>query len=239
MEVSNQLCQITRKKFVHVGLRKGVIHIQASFNNTIITVTDVRGQVILWCSAGACGFRSALSHVTSHGSFVETRPSSSVDDGTFFIHENPTFRSDSSLATHGEDTPQNQQSSVPRQDPSEQHRTPGAERSEIVEDPTPSFGVNQYWAPGAERSEIVEDPSIGAIPYMYWTPGAERSEIVEDPSPREHAFQSWTLGSSSEVEIVEDPSGHAIQYRTPPAVRPFGRLRSKRKPAYTSEAKFQ
>nr|YP_003934591.1 ribosomal protein S11 [Myriopteris lindheimeri]ADL29844.1 ribosomal protein S11 [Myriopteris lindheimeri] len=39
------------------GIQKGVIHIQASFNNTIITVTDVRGQVILWCSAGACGFR--------------------------------------------------------------------------------------------------------------------------------------------------------------------------------------
>nr|YP_009549044.1 ribosomal protein S11 [Calciphilopteris ludens]AYW16019.1 ribosomal protein S11 [Calciphilopteris ludens] len=39
------------------GVQKGVIHIQASFNNTIVTVTDVRGQVILWCSAGTCGFR--------------------------------------------------------------------------------------------------------------------------------------------------------------------------------------
>nr|YP_009548871.1 ribosomal protein S11 [Ceratopteris cornuta]AYW15846.1 ribosomal protein S11 [Pteris vittata]QBF44621.1 ribosomal protein S11 [Pteris vittata] len=39
------------------GVQKGVIHIQASFNNTIITVTDVRGQVILWCSAGVCGFK--------------------------------------------------------------------------------------------------------------------------------------------------------------------------------------
>nr|YP_009920287.1 ribosomal protein S11 [Adiantum nelumboides]YP_010341231.1 ribosomal protein S11 [Adiantum reniforme var. sinense]QMQ99247.1 ribosomal protein S11 [Adiantum nelumboides]QOH99658.1 ribosomal protein S11 [Adiantum reniforme var. sinense]UNZ94128.1 ribosomal protein S11 [Adiantum reniforme var. sinense] len=39
------------------GVQKGVIHIQASFNNTIITVTDVRGQVIIWRSAGACGFR--------------------------------------------------------------------------------------------------------------------------------------------------------------------------------------
>lgn len=36
---------------------KGVIHIQASFNNTIVTVTDVRGQVVSWCSAGVCGFR--------------------------------------------------------------------------------------------------------------------------------------------------------------------------------------
>nr|YP_009258654.1 ribosomal protein S11 [Coleochaete scutata]ANI25711.1 ribosomal protein S11 [Coleochaete scutata] len=38
---------------------KGVIHIQASFNNTIVTITDVRGQVISWSSAGACGFKGA------------------------------------------------------------------------------------------------------------------------------------------------------------------------------------
>nr|WIA68540.1 ribosomal protein S11 [Pellia epiphylla] len=38
-------------------LPKGVIHIQASFNNTIVTVTDIRGQVVSWSSAGACGFK--------------------------------------------------------------------------------------------------------------------------------------------------------------------------------------
>nr|WAJ49605.1 ribosomal protein S11 [Crowea angustifolia var. platyphylla] len=36
---------------------KGVIHVQASFNNTIVTVTDGRGRVISWSSAGTCGFR--------------------------------------------------------------------------------------------------------------------------------------------------------------------------------------
>nr|QYB22032.1 ribosomal protein S11 [Pherosphaera fitzgeraldii]BBF91046.1 ribosomal protein S11 [Pherosphaera fitzgeraldii] len=36
---------------------KGVIHVRASFNNTIVTVTDVRGQVVSWSSAGACGFK--------------------------------------------------------------------------------------------------------------------------------------------------------------------------------------
>lgn len=40
-------------------LPKGVIHIQASFNNTIVTVTDIRGQVVSWSSAGACGFKGA------------------------------------------------------------------------------------------------------------------------------------------------------------------------------------
>nr|YP_009486743.1 ribosomal protein S11 [Piliostigma thonningii]YP_009486778.1 ribosomal protein S11 [Piliostigma thonningii]AWB12966.1 ribosomal protein S11 [Piliostigma thonningii]AWB13001.1 ribosomal protein S11 [Piliostigma thonningii] len=38
---------------------QGIIHIQASFNNTIVTVTDVRGQVISWSSAGTCGFKGA------------------------------------------------------------------------------------------------------------------------------------------------------------------------------------
>nr|YP_010474962.1 ribosomal protein S11 [Corydalis racemosa]UVH69249.1 ribosomal protein S11 [Corydalis racemosa] len=38
---------------------KGVIHIQAGLNNTIVTVTDVRGQVVSWASAGTCGFRTA------------------------------------------------------------------------------------------------------------------------------------------------------------------------------------
>nr|AMC32389.1 ribosomal protein S11 [Oenothera suffrutescens] len=36
---------------------KGVIHVQASFHNTIVTVTDVRGRVISWSSAGTCGFK--------------------------------------------------------------------------------------------------------------------------------------------------------------------------------------
>jgi ribosomal protein S11 len=36
---------------------KGVIYVQASFNNTIVTVTDVRGQVLCWYSVDACGFK--------------------------------------------------------------------------------------------------------------------------------------------------------------------------------------
>nr|YP_009435080.1 ribosomal protein S11 [Lobelia laxa]ATG25081.1 ribosomal protein S11 [Lobelia laxa] len=36
---------------------KGVIHVQAGFNNTIVTVTDGQGQVVSSSSAGNCGFR--------------------------------------------------------------------------------------------------------------------------------------------------------------------------------------
>ncbi len=69
---------------VHVGLQKGVIRIQASFNNTIITVTDVRGQVILWCSAGACGFREtrkSTPFATQAAAAAENAIRASMDRG--------------------------------------------------------------------------------------------------------------------------------------------------------------
>ncbi len=37
----------------------GVVHIKSSFNNTIITVTDLRGNVIAWTSAGNVGFKGS------------------------------------------------------------------------------------------------------------------------------------------------------------------------------------
>ncbi len=43
------------KKIVH----HGVAHIQASFNNTIITITDTEGNVVAWSSAGGIGFKGS------------------------------------------------------------------------------------------------------------------------------------------------------------------------------------
>jgi len=44
-----------KKRVVPVGQ----VHIQATFNNTIVTVTDKKGNVIAFSSAGACGFRGS------------------------------------------------------------------------------------------------------------------------------------------------------------------------------------
>lgn len=38
---------------------KGVIHIQVTFNNTIVTATNLKGEVLSWSSSGACGFKGA------------------------------------------------------------------------------------------------------------------------------------------------------------------------------------
>ena len=37
----------------------GVVHIQATFNNTIVTVTDAGGNTVAWSSAGSLGFRGS------------------------------------------------------------------------------------------------------------------------------------------------------------------------------------
>jgi small subunit ribosomal protein S11 len=43
------------KRVVHTGL----VHVQATFNNTIVTISDVEGNVISWSSAGSLGFRGS------------------------------------------------------------------------------------------------------------------------------------------------------------------------------------
>lgn len=46
-----------RKKKVRQSVRRGQAHIQATYNNTIITLTDQNGNVLAWSSAGARGFK--------------------------------------------------------------------------------------------------------------------------------------------------------------------------------------
>jgi len=47
------------KKKVKKNITHGVCHIQASFNNTIVTFTDPAGNAIAWASAGQLGFRGS------------------------------------------------------------------------------------------------------------------------------------------------------------------------------------
>ena len=49
----------TRKKKVKRAYTKGVAHIHATFNNTIVTISDEQGNVIAWSSAGHMGFKGA------------------------------------------------------------------------------------------------------------------------------------------------------------------------------------
>ena len=49
------------KRVVHSGLA----HIQASFNNTIVTITDTEGNVIAWSSAGGIGFAATQAAINA------------------------------------------------------------------------------------------------------------------------------------------------------------------------------
>ena len=55
MAKAKRVAKKKEKKNVPVGL----VHIQASFNNTIITFTDTRGNAISWASAGQSGFKGS------------------------------------------------------------------------------------------------------------------------------------------------------------------------------------
>jgi len=47
------------KKKVRKGVTRGVVHIKATFNNTMVTITDTNGETISWASAGTVGFKGA------------------------------------------------------------------------------------------------------------------------------------------------------------------------------------
>ena len=47
------------KKRVKKNVERGQAHIQASFNNTIVTLTDLEGNALSWASAGGLGFRGS------------------------------------------------------------------------------------------------------------------------------------------------------------------------------------
>ncbi len=48
-----------KKKITRRNVGKGIAYIKATFNNTIITVTDAKGQVLAWDSAGTIGYKGS------------------------------------------------------------------------------------------------------------------------------------------------------------------------------------
>jgi small subunit ribosomal protein S11 len=48
-----------KKKKVRKGVVKGIAHIQSTFNNTIVSITDTNGEIIAWASGGTAGFKGS------------------------------------------------------------------------------------------------------------------------------------------------------------------------------------
>ena len=51
--------KVVRKRRERKNVEKGQVHIRSSFNNTMVTVTDLNGNALSWASAGEMGFRGS------------------------------------------------------------------------------------------------------------------------------------------------------------------------------------
>ena len=60
-----------KKKTIH-QVQKGIIYIQSTFNNSIVTITDAQGNVLSWASAGSSGF-SGTKKSTPFAAQIATR----------------------------------------------------------------------------------------------------------------------------------------------------------------------
>ena len=50
---------VTRRRREKKNIERGAVHISSTFNNTIVTITDVNGNAISWASSGGLGFRGS------------------------------------------------------------------------------------------------------------------------------------------------------------------------------------
>ena len=50
---------VKKKKKTRKNVPIAIVHIQSTFNNTIVSVTDMQGNIIAWSSGGVCGFKGA------------------------------------------------------------------------------------------------------------------------------------------------------------------------------------
>jgi len=55
--MAREVARIKRRE--RKNITSGVAHVNASFNNTMITITDAQGNAIAWSSAGTCGFKGS------------------------------------------------------------------------------------------------------------------------------------------------------------------------------------
>ena len=67
----------TKKKKIAVEVVKGIAHVKATFNNTLITITDMKGGVLCWSSAGTAGFKGSRKS-TPFAAQVAARQSAQV-----------------------------------------------------------------------------------------------------------------------------------------------------------------
>ena len=81
------MAKVTRKKKEKKSVYEGQVYIQATFNNTIVTVTDAMGNALSWASAGGLGFKGAKKSTPyAAQTTAETAAQKAMDYGLQEVH---------------------------------------------------------------------------------------------------------------------------------------------------------
>jgi small subunit ribosomal protein S11 len=76
----------TRRRRERKNVERGSVHIQSTFNNTIVTITDTQGNALSWASAGEMGFRgSKKSTPFAAQTAAETAARAAMEHGLRFV----------------------------------------------------------------------------------------------------------------------------------------------------------
>ena len=72
----------TKKRKITTNIDKGIVHVQSSFNNTIVTITDTQGNALAACSSGELGYRgNRKSTPFAAGQAAETAAKAAIEHG--------------------------------------------------------------------------------------------------------------------------------------------------------------
>ncbi len=76
----------TRRRREKKNIERGAAHIKSTFNNTIVTITDVQGNAISWASAGGLGFRGSRKSTPYAAQMAaETAAKAAMEHGLKFV----------------------------------------------------------------------------------------------------------------------------------------------------------
>jgi small subunit ribosomal protein S11 len=80
--------KVSKKKVVKKNIARGIVHIYSSFNNTIITITDLHGNTISWASSGVGGAFKGAKKSTPFAAQVasETAAKQAMEHGVVEVH---------------------------------------------------------------------------------------------------------------------------------------------------------
>ena len=86
MAATNGKQQVVRRRRERKNVENGAAHIQSTFNNTIVTITDLQGNALSWASAGGLGFRgSKKSTPFAAQTAAETAAKAAMEHGLKYV----------------------------------------------------------------------------------------------------------------------------------------------------------